>query len=1252
MRIIPLKTFCLTALLAGAGLCPANAQTDNVLTNASQINALAGSNMRTVSDVKLTELVYGIDRVHSALALGDASGLLWMDIENLPDEVQQGSVVVIQGTVTAGKNRVFLGKHSIVEGDYYIDESDQAGSIYLSAGKHKLEVLYHQATQRATLDLTYEGPGIARSKIPVSLYSHADTNTPTGFAPGLRYDCYKGYTTQYPDFSILHPDLSGTIPAPFARFTTSVVGSATDRTTNAASRKNGVPNDNYVLRFTGFFQVDVPGTYQFFMTADDGARLTLDYDSRCDIKVIGRTNVPAALPLQPSQLWDGLKEPVWAVAEGEIEEVGELDGRLRLKLQGDAGSMDVTVVGGEAGTTAILLKSRVRITGLAYGTTTYHGERIAGKMLAPGMRQITLLQVSEASWEAVPHMVIANLPHINSTNLDKFPVNISGIITNVNPNHMFTLKDGKFEVEVRNIDIRANQNGEFADVLGLVDHMGQKTLLRYTTIRRHQESNGLPEVITSIKQIRQLQNPSITSNWPVKVKGIVLQVQSGGLHANIRNESAGIMVSSITPQPTALHAGDICEFAGRVEWNGPIPSINFTNVTVLGKGQLPEPIHPTRNEIMNGSVDGEWVEVQGVVTAIQPSASVLTIDMPGGPLRAQISRINGSWGDYPNAILRIRGVVRTSFNNNGTPDISTLFVDSTLDITIVTPSPQNLFNLPFKRIPDLLVFDPNASTVPFVKVHGQIVFASASTYYLMDGTNGMHFTASKSNLAPGDIVDVVGIPENDRLSPILQNCIAKKLRQGPLPAPMPVAPGKLNRDIYESTLVQIETTLLGVSTNVNEQVLELQLTSSRVVLGRLDLRRGSLPYLQPQSKVRVTGVFTGNSKKEDASSELLINSPADVVVLQTPSWWNVRRSVTALALMGIIVLLAIAWIRTLRRRVESRTRQLSKEIVEHQRTEAELNEKTGLLENEIEERKRMQIEVENIHRQLVDASRQAGQAEVAVNVLHNVGNVLNSVNISTTIVTDRIRKLRPGNIAKAADLIQERNGTFSSTDEKGQQLIQFLRQVATHWTTEQQNLLTELRGLGLNIEHIKEIVVTQQAYAKRVGIFEKISVNEIVENAIKVHSAAYARHSIEVVRDYGDCPEAMTDKHKILQILVNFFQNAQYACDEGGKAEKIVTVLIRHSQPDRFCVTIADNGVGIAPENLTRIFTHGFTTRKDGHGFGLHSASLAAKEMGGAVVVQSEGIGKGASFALELPLESKAETQDPHAVHTIGEKSA
>ena len=68
-------------------------------------------------------------------------------------------------------------------------------------------------------------------------------------------------------------------------------------------------------------------------------------------------------------------------------------------------------------------------------------------------------------------------------------------------------------------------------------------------------------------------------------------------------------------------------------------------------------------------------------------------------------------------------------------------------------------------------------------------------------------------------------------------------------------------------------------------------------------------------------------------------------------------------------------------------------------------------------------------------------------------------------------------------------------------------------------------------------------------------------------------------------------------------------------------------------ISYIDNGIGIPADNLTRIFGHGFTTRKEGHGFGLHSGALAAKELGGALTVESDGPGKGATFTLEFPIQ-------------------
>jgi len=115
-------------------------------------------------------------------------------------------------------------------------------------------------------------------------------------------------------------------------------------------------------------------------------------------------------------------------------------------------------------------------------------------------------------------------------------------------------------------------------------------------------------------------------------------------------------------------------------------------------------------------------------------------------------------------------------------------------------------------------------------------------------------------------------------------------------------------------------------------------------------------------------------------------------------------------------------------------------------------------------------------------------------------------------------------------------------------------------------------------------------------------------------------------------PPISVEKHKVLQILINVLRNAKYACDDSERNEKKITVRIS-GRDGRVSISVADNGIGIPPENLTRIFNHGFTTRKEGHGFGVHSGANAAREMGGSLSAVSEGTGHGATFTLELPVQ-------------------
>jgi PAS domain S-box-containing protein len=288
---------------------------------------------------------------------------------------------------------------------------------------------------------------------------------------------------------------------------------------------------------------------------------------------------------------------------------------------------------------------------------------------------------------------------------------------------------------------------------------------------------------------------------------------------------------------------------------------------------------------------------------------------------------------------------------------------------------------------------------------------------------------------------------------------------------------------------------------------------------------------------------------------------------------------------------------------------------------------------DISARKETAEELERVHKQLMAASRQAGMAEVATNVLHNVGNILNSVNISASLVTERIKQSKAPGVSRLAALLQEQGtglGEFIVKDERGKRIPEYLNSLGDQLLSDQKMALEELASLRDNLEHIKDTVAMQQSYAKRCGVTETVAVVDLVEDSLRLNAGAFVRHGVTLRREFNEVPPITVDKHKVLQILVNLVRNAKYACDESGRSDKLLTLRIEKT-PAGVRICVIDNGVGIPAENMSRLFTHGFTTRASGHGFGLHSGALAAQELGGSLRVESEGHGRGAMFMLELP---------------------
>jgi PAS domain S-box-containing protein len=292
------------------------------------------------------------------------------------------------------------------------------------------------------------------------------------------------------------------------------------------------------------------------------------------------------------------------------------------------------------------------------------------------------------------------------------------------------------------------------------------------------------------------------------------------------------------------------------------------------------------------------------------------------------------------------------------------------------------------------------------------------------------------------------------------------------------------------------------------------------------------------------------------------------------------------------------------------------------------------ISRDITELKRAETDLELAHKKLVEASRLAGMAEVATDVLHNVGNTLNSINVACAVVTARIEQRNFSNLARIPELLRENAGeleTFLASDEKGRCIPEYLEVTARTAEEEKRFLVAELRQLRKHIEHVNQIVTMQQSYAKVAGLEESVDVTHLVEDAIQINAAALDRHDVHLEREMTPVPTLVVDKHKVLQILVNLISNAKYALSGVERSDKRLTIRLCPTEAKGVAIHVIDNGVGIQSEHLTRIFAHGFTTRRNGHGFGLHSGALAAKELGGSLTVHSNGPGHGATFTLTLP---------------------
>jgi signal transduction histidine kinase len=745
------------------------------------------------------------------------------------------------------------------------------------------------------------------------------------------------------------------------------------------------------------------------------------------------------------------------------------------------------------------------------------------------------------------------------------------------------------------------------------------------TVSRPVAPNHKLPVLSEIVQVRELSASEASRGYPVRITGVVTYSDNATYLHFVQDDSAGIYIDmstatsdfSLLPRQRITVVG----FSGPGDY---APVVHAESVEVIGQSDYPVARPTMLRTLMTGWEDSQWVGLKGVIRSRIRGTNEMVLSL--STLDAAVDVIlPASAGTPPaqelvDAAVEVHGVCATLFNDRRRLQGVKLCVPEWRQLEIKEPAPVDPYKLPLQSVAELFQFQHNRLHRMHVK--GVVIRRQDDgSFFLQEGEDGIYVRPRRSArfCEVGSAVEVVGFPGIQDKMPILQEALVKTIARADLIAVRPLNLETALREEYHATLVRIEGRVLGQSDRPTEDALTLQ-CGERVFDAFLEKgsSRRQFAGVHPGSIVAVTGVYVAllDAQRKIQSFQLLLRSPADVVLESSPSWWTLLHTCWVFGGLGAALLLVLGWVGSLRKQVQQRTRQLRAEIEERKRAEEGLKTAQG---------------------ELLRTSRLAGMAEVATSVLHNVGNVLNSVNVSANLILEQTKRSKVRGLDRAAALMRQHDadlGQFITTDPKGRQLPGYLSRLSEHLCREQAVLVEEIESLRKNIAHIKIVVTTQQSYAQVVGVTESVTVPELIEDALRVTEESLTCNNIRLVRDYPrDLPAISTDKHKVLQILVNLLRNAKHACTESDVARKSVTICAANGD-DRLKISIIDNGVGIAEENLARIFNHGFTTRKNGHGFGLHSGALAARELGGSLTGRSEGPGKGATFTLELPVTS------------------
>jgi len=907
-------------VVEGAPIANRQPATDTI----AKLRNLAASGQRTAACLSLTGLVLTAASVQGIFALQDETGGVLVRRNPRDEPVEPGQRINLSGTGALVGDRLLISDGALVDNDLLHLRRERSGSMYLHAGRVPLHVCWFNRTGAYGLEIYYQGPGVPRQKIPDAGLVHAEMDAGTGntrWAPGLHFVSYHGDWQAMPSTAMLAPAAMGLA--------------------NNFNADAGGPAAKEALEFTGFLEVPRDGQYIFTVVSDDGGLLYLD-EQIPQIQQLGNSPLPAPLAIVPRQLLDQKQNYRWAEVEGEINFAYNRDGSLFLELGSDYGPINVEVADGADGAPQLLLGSRVGVHGFCRGGLTPGGQQMAANFLVPGLKQILVTKPAAAQWNRYPLRSIQEaLAQIGLPN-DQTIVNVRGNAqAGVFPPR---IDDGSGSIAVETLQPWPTNLTGTVNVIGRLARFPSNIVLQCSLWRQSLTPGGAdakkPPLLGTILQIKQLTREQAKLAYPIKIRGVITLVRGTGTGFILQDDTSAIDVWWPPHSSTSLPlVGDYWEVEGTTfaEFS---PNIQVSRATRLGPGIIPDPLHPAWDQLLNGSLDTRYVELQGIVTGV--GTNWITLFTRAGKIGVMLSPLPSEpLEHYENAVLRIRGCV-VPIRNEASYQVEVGHIRlSNAALSVEEPAPADLFAMQLKHPSELLLFDARAGSLQRVRIAGQVLHVHGGEFFLRDGTNAVRVQpVNPAPVAAGDCVDVAGFPELGGPSPWLREAVVRRKGVAPLPEPHLLASDALFAAGQDGRLVALRARLIGMSGNRTERVLELQ-EGNREFAARVCDPTGGLEGVINGSRLEVSGVYSeiGGAEAADrgnATFELLVNSPGDVKVLARPPWWTLRRVLMFAGSLVVVILAGIFWIVLLKQQVKGNAARLTVEVRRRERIQEQI----------------------------------------------------------------------------------------------------------------------------------------------------------------------------------------------------------------------------------------------------------------------------------------------------------------------------